>query len=73
MDQAGLSNFTTCYNSPSDAAEIKVLIKFHASRRELITAGPRGDLFSVVLTSTGGRVLSVQLHTLLTTSKKEDP
>lgn len=73
VDQAGLSNFTACYNSPSDAAEIKVLIKFHASRRELITAGPRGDLFSVVLTSTGGRVLSVQLHTLLTTSKKEDP
>lgn len=55
VDQAGLSNFTTCYNSPSDAAEIKVLIKFHALRRELITAGPRGDLFLVVLTSTGGR------------------
>lgn len=39
----------TCNNSPSDAAEIKsMLIKFHASRRVLITAGLRGDLFLVV-------------------------
>lgn len=68
----GLSNFMTCCNSPSEAAEIKVLIKFHASRHALITAGLRVDLFLVVQTGTGGQVLSVQLHTLLTTSKKED-
>lgn len=67
VDQVGLSNFTTCFKSPSDAVEIKVLIKFHASRCELITAELRGDLFSLVLTGLGGRVLSVQLHILLTT------
>lgn len=66
-------NFTICNNSPSDAAEIKALIKFHASRRELITARQRGDLFPVVLTGTGGQVHSMRLQTLLTTSKKENP
>lgn len=68
-----LVNFTTHNNSPSDAGEIKALIKFHASRRELITAGLRGDLFPVALTGTGGQVHSARLHILLTTSKMEDP
>lgn len=47
-------------NSPSDAAEIKGLIKFHAPRCELIIAGPRGALFPVVPTGTGDQVHSVR-------------
>lgn len=43
-------------NSPSDAAEIKGLIKFHAPRSELIMARPRRDLFPVDLTGLGWQV-----------------
>lgn len=64
-------NFMNCNNNARDAAEIEALIKFHASRCELITAGLRRDLFLVVLTGTRGQVHSVRLLTLLSTSKKE--
>lgn len=47
-------------NGPTDAAEIKGLIKFHAPRCELIITGPRGDLFPVVLTGTRDQVHSVR-------------
>lgn len=50
-----LVNSTIHNNSQSDVAEIKRLIKFHAPRHELITAGLKGDLFPVVLTGTGGQ------------------
>lgn len=66
-------NFMICNNSPSDAVEIKALIKFHASGRELITARQRRDLFPAVLTGAWGQVRSLRLQTLLTTSKMENP
>lgn len=49
----------TTNNNPSDAAEIKELIKFHTPRHELIIAEPKGDLFPEVLTGTRGQVYSV--------------
>lgn len=46
-------HFISYNNSPTDAAEIKGLIKFHAPKCGLIIAGPGGDLFSVVLRGMG--------------------
>lgn len=49
----GLVHFISYNNSPSDAAEKKGLIKFHAPKCGLIIAGPGGDLFPAVLTGMG--------------------
>lgn len=49
----GLVHFVSYKNSPTDAAEIKGLIKFHAPKCGLIIAGPGGDLFPMALTGMG--------------------
>lgn len=51
--RGGLVHFISYNNSPTDAAEVKGLIKFHAPKCGLIIAGPEGDLFPVVLTGMG--------------------